>query len=83
MTLRTDYGWFSEAHSGGCGSTGGAMRHFDLKEDYKFARLRRKRTAFQAEGTAGAKAARHAVTYACTMTRCRELGGVSGDGLEK
>ena len=58
------------------------MRSFALKEDYKFARLRRKRTASQAEGRAGAKAARHEVTYACTVTRrCRELGGVSGDGF--
>ena len=50
-------------------------------EQSKFAMQIRKRTAFHA-GTAGAKAARHQVTYVCTMTRrYRELGGVSRDGF--
>ena len=51
-------------------------------EQPKFAMKRRKRTAFHAEGTAGAKAARQQVTYVCTVTRrYRELGGVSRDGF--
>lgn len=51
-------------------------------EQPKFAMQMRKRTAFHAEGTAGAKAARQQVTYVCTMTRrCRQPGGVSGDGF--
>lgn len=45
------------------------MRNFTLKDNYKFAMLRRKRTAFQPEGTARAKAGRHEVVQACAMTR--------------
>lgn len=45
ITFRRHYGWFSEVYSEGYGSTGEAMTGFALK-DYKFAVLRRERTAF-------------------------------------